>query len=95
MVTEKYSKNQPLPFNQTRPQKYVQYIIHVVFLKLYLDASKDMAEEYFFKIDFFCSPFVPSESQCDVKTAASGKSLQTVPRRMGYTGNIRLNGLSE
>lgn len=52
MVTEKYSKNQPLPFNQTRPQKYVQYIICVVFLKLYLDASKDMAEEYFL-IDFF------------------------------------------
>lgn len=94
MVTEKYSKNQPLPFNQTRPQKYVQYIICVVFLKLYLDASKDMAEEYFLK-QTFCSPFAPSESRCDVKTAASGKSLETVPRKMGYTGNIYLNGLSE
>lgn len=48
MVTEKYSKSQPLPFNQTKPQD-------------------------------------ESLSQVDHKTAASGKTFESVPRKMGYT----------
>ncbi|XP_034530765.1 sentrin-specific protease 2 isoform X2 [Notolabrus celidotus] len=48
MVTEQYSKSQPLPFNQTKPQ----------------DALL---------------------SQSDPKSAASGKTIEPMPRRMGYT----------
>ncbi|XP_069008670.1 sentrin-specific protease 2 isoform X1 [Embiotoca jacksoni] len=48
MVSEKYSKSRPLPFNQTKPQDELL-------------------------------------SQLDHKTAASGKSLQSVPRKVAYT----------
>ncbi|XP_008275150.1 sentrin-specific protease 2 isoform X2 [Stegastes partitus] len=48
MVTEKYSKSQPLPFNQTKPQD-------------------------------------ESLSHVDHKTAASGNTFESVPRKTGYT----------
>lgn len=39
MVTEKYSKSQPLPFNQSKPQELVLALIFMCFFSFHFDIS--------------------------------------------------------
>lgn len=39
MVTEKYSKSQPLPFNQSKPQELVLALIFMCFFSFHFNIS--------------------------------------------------------
>lgn len=79
MVTEKYSKNQPLPFNQTKPKEWVQ--IHSQFLK-YCRISLSPTYSAFL-CSFALSELLP---QSGPRTAASRNPFESVPIKMGVTG---------
>lgn len=79
MVTEKYSKNQPLPFNQTKPKEWEQ--IHSQFMKYCQIRLNPTC------LVFLCS-FAFSEllSQSGSRTAASRNPFDSVPKKIGVTG---------
>lgn len=76
MVTEKYSKNQPLPFNQTRPQKHGQYSL----LSNLRGCIEDTVKKCFFNI-FFLSFLHPVSLYVTSELLPHKKPLNPFPRR--------------